>query len=83
MSQSDLPLLLPLADGAPAAGVAVAASGPKAGAAVSDADGRYALALPAGDYTGAFSGAGYARQEVAVKVEAGVKRRVDAVMGKV
>ncbi|WP_310397385.1 carboxypeptidase regulatory-like domain-containing protein [Hymenobacter sp.] len=74
---------LTLADGAPAAGVAVAVSGPRAGAAVSDADGRYALALPAGDYTVAFSGAGFVPQEVAVTVEAGVKRRVDGVMGRV
>jgi hypothetical protein len=73
---------LTLADGAPAVGVAVELSGPKTGATVSDADGRYALAVPAGDYKVAFGGAGYVRQELAVTVEAGVKKRVDGVMGK-
>lgn len=74
---------LTLADGAPAAGVAVKVTGPKTGAAVSDADGRYALAVPAGEYTVVFGGAGYVRQEVPVTVEARVERRVDAVMGRV
>ena len=71
------------ADGAPAAGVTIDIAGAKTAATVSDADGRYALAVPAGDYTLAFSGAGYVRQEVPVSVEAGVKKRVDGVMGKV
>lgn len=73
---------LTLADGAPAAGVTVEVTGPKPGATVSDADGRFALAVSAGDYAVAFSGAGYVRQELAVTVEAGVKKRVDGVMGK-
>ena len=74
---------LTLADGAPAAGVTVELSGSKPGATVSDADGRFALAASAGGYTVAFSGAGYVRQELAVTVEAGVKKRVDGVMGRV
>jgi len=73
---------LALADGTPAAGVTVAITGAKTATTVSDADGRYALAVPAGDYGLVFSGAGYARQELAVTVEAGVKKRADGVMGK-
>jgi hypothetical protein len=69
------------ADGTLLAGIGVAAKGPQGTReTVSDADGRYALALPAGDYTVVFSGAGYAPQELAVTVEAGVKKRVDGVM---
>ena len=66
-------------DGAPAAGVTVEAVG-QGVSAITDEDGRYALALPAGSHTLAMSGAGHARQEVPVEVEAGVKRRVDGVM---
>jgi hypothetical protein len=74
---------LTLADGAPAPEVRVEVPGRQEPAAtVSDADGRYALAVPAGEYTLVFSGTGYLRQEVAVTVEAGVKKRVDAVVGK-
>jgi hypothetical protein len=73
---------LTLGDGAPAAGVTVDAKGAHPAATVSDAEGRYALALPAGDYTVTFGGAGLVRQELAVTVEAGVKRRVDAVIGR-
>lgn len=73
---------LTLASGsAPAAGVTVAATGPKQVATVSDADGRYALALPAGDYLVTFSGAGLVRQELALTVEAGGRRRLDVVLG--
>ena len=73
---------LALADGTLLAGIGVAAKGPKGTLeTMSDADGRYTLALPAGDYTVVFSSAGYARQELAVTVEAGVKKRVDGVMG--
>lgn len=74
--------LLTLAGGSPAAGVTVAVRGaiktPEA--AVSDEDGRYALAVPAGSYIVAFGGAGYVAREAAVVVEAGVKKRVDGVM---
>lgn len=74
---------LTLADGAPAAGVTIEVLAQKTPVStVSDADGRYALAVPAGNYTLAMSGAGVVRQEVAVTVEAGVKKRVDGVMGK-
>ena len=81
--QAGLRGTLTLADGAPAAGVTVEVRGPKPGATVSDADGRFALAVSAGDYSVAFSGAGYVRQELAVTVAAGVKKRVDGVMGRV
>jgi hypothetical protein len=74
---------LTLVDGTPAAGVTVAVLGQaEPVAAVSDADGRYALAVAAGSYTLALSGAGYGAQQLAVVVEAGVKRRVNGVMGK-
>jgi hypothetical protein len=74
---------LTLADGAPAPDVAVAVPGLKQPlTTVSDADGRYALALAAGEYVLTFGGAGYVPQEVRVTVEAGVKKRVDALMGK-
>ncbi|MDB5234627.1 MAG: hypothetical protein JWR44_1620 [Hymenobacter sp.] len=74
---------LALADGTLLAGIGVAAKGPKGTIeTVSDADGRFALAVSAGEYTVVFSGAGYAQQELAVTVEAGVKKRVDGVMGK-
>lgn len=74
---------LTVAGGAPAAGVTVAIAGVKTASDVSGGHGRYALAVPAGDYTVVFSGAGYAAQEVKVTVQAGVKKRVDGVMGKI
>ena len=73
---------LTVAGGAPAAGVTVAIAGAKTESTVSDGHGRYALAVPAGAYQLTFSGAGYAAQETAVTVQAGVKKRVDGVMGK-
>ncbi len=70
---------LTLADGQPAAGVPVAIPGK--GDTVSDADGRFALAVAAGTYTVVLGGnGGWQRQEVPVTVEAGVKKRVDAVV---
>ena len=72
---------LTLADGSPAAGVPVAIAGQAD--TVSDADGRFALAVAAGSYTVVLGGSGgWARQELPVTVEAGVKRRVDGVVGK-
>ena len=74
---------LTLPDGRVAAGITVAVQGGKGPLETqTDAHGRYALAVPAGDYTVAFSGPGVARQEQAVTVRAGVKKRVDGVMGK-
>ena len=49
---------------------------------LSDAEGHYTLSVPAGDYTVVFSGPGVARQELPVTVQAGVKKRVDGVVGK-
>ena len=49
---------------------------------LSDAEGRYALPVSAGNYTVVFSGPGVARQEVPVTVSAGVKKRMDGVVGK-
>lgn len=74
---------LTMTDGTPAAGVTVAIAGAKTASAVSDEHGRYALAVPAGDYTLTFSGPGYVQQETAVTVQAGVKKRADGVMGQV
>ena len=84
MSQSDLSLLLPLAwqnylGNQP---VTVELTGVKSAIEAGEAGGRYALAGPA-VYSLAFSGVGYVRQELMVTVEAGVKKRVDGVMGKV
>ena len=82
--QAGLRGTLTLADGTLLPGIAVAVQSPKGPLeTVSDAEGRYALPIPAGDYTVVFSGAGYARQQVEVTVAAGVKKRVDGVMGKV
>ena len=73
---------LTLADGRPAAGVPVAIAGQVD--TVSDADGRFALAVAAGSYAVVLGGSGgWARQELPVTVEAGVKKRVDGVVGKV
>ncbi len=73
---------LTLADGTPAVGVLVQATG-RDEFAVSDEDGRFVLPLSAGTYTLVLSGAGYARQELpGVQIEAGVKKRVDAVVVK-
>jgi len=72
---------LTLADGGPAAGVPVAIAGQSD--TVSDADGRFALAVAAGSYAVVLGGSGgWARQELPVTVEAGVKKRVDGVVGK-
>ncbi|WP_210521287.1 carboxypeptidase-like regulatory domain-containing protein [Hymenobacter terricola] len=80
--QAGLRGTLTLADGTLASGITVAVQGPKGPVeTVSDAEGRYALPIPAGDYTLVFSGAGVARQEVPVTVAAGVKKRVDGVLG--
>ena len=74
--------LLTLAGGRPAAGVTVEVRGAikTPAVAVSDEDGRYALAVPAGNYILVFGGAGYVGREESVVVEAGVKKRVDGVM---
>lgn len=70
---------LTLADGNPAVGVPVAVPGKAE--TVSDDEGRFALAVAAGDYTVVLGGrGGWLRQEVPVTVEAGVKKRVDAVV---
>ena len=73
---------LTLASGAPAAGVAVEVPGLKLPhTAVSDADGRYEVAVAAGSYTLVLGGSGgYVRQELPVVVSAGVKRRMNAVV---
>ncbi len=72
---------LTLADGSPAAGVPVAIQGKVD--TVSDADGRFALAVAAGSYALVLGGSGgWLRQELPVTVEAGVKRRVDGVVGR-
>ena len=69
------------ADGSPAAGVPVAIAGQAD--TVSDADGRFALAVAAGSYAVVLGGSGgWARQELPVTVEAGVKKRVDGVVEK-
>lgn len=69
------------ADGGPAAGVPVAIAGQAD--TVSDADGRFALAVAAGNYTVVLGGSGgWAKQALPVTVEAGVKRRVDGVVGR-
>ena len=58
------------ADGSPAAGVPVAIAGQAD--TVSDADGRFALAVAAGNYAVVLGGSGgWARQELLVTVEAG------------
>ncbi|MBC8084759.1 MAG: carboxypeptidase regulatory-like domain-containing protein, partial [Hymenobacter sp.] len=63
-----------------APGVLVQAAGQES-FAVSDADGRYALNLAAGTYTLVLSGEGYTRRELpGVVVEAGVRKRLDAVV---
>ena len=81
--QAGLRGTLTLADGRVAPGITVAVQGGKAPLeTLSDAEGRYALPVPAGDYTVVFSGPGVARQEVPVTVQAGVKKRVDGVVGK-
>ncbi|MDQ2769524.1 MAG: carboxypeptidase-like regulatory domain-containing protein [Bacteroidota bacterium] len=81
--QAGLRGTLTLADGRVAAGITVAVQGGKAPLeTLSDAEGRYALAVPAGEYTVVFSDAGMARQEVPVTVQAGVKKRLDGVVGK-
>ncbi|HEX8507158.1 MAG TPA: hypothetical protein VF630_17475 [Hymenobacter sp.] len=69
MSQSDLALLLPLA------WQNSLDKQPKLG--------EYKTGCTAGEYAVAFSGTGYARKELAVTVEAGVKKRVDGVIGRV
>lgn len=72
---------LTLADGRPAAEVPVAIPGQAD--TMTDADGRFALAVAAGTYAVVLGGSGgWARQELPVTVEAGVKRRVDGVVGK-
>lgn len=81
--QAGLRGTLTLANGRVAPGVTVAVQGGKAPLeTLSDAEGRYALPVPAGDYTVVFSGPGVARQEVPVTVPAGVKKRLDGVVGK-
>ena len=46
------------------------------------ADGRFALAVAAGTYTVVLGGSnGWAQQELPVVVEAGVKKRLDGVVG--
>lgn len=76
--QAGLRGTLTLPDGTAAEGVTVQVVGVKEAAAVTDEDGRYALAVPAGTYTLRFSGDGYAAKEVAgVEVQPGVKKRVD------
>ncbi|MDQ2768922.1 MAG: carboxypeptidase-like regulatory domain-containing protein [Bacteroidota bacterium] len=73
---------LTLADGSPAAGVPVGIAGQAD--TVSDEDGRFALAVAAGNYTVVLGGnGGWVKQELPVAVEAGVKRRVDGVVGRV
>ena len=80
--QAGLRSTLTLADGRVTPGITVAVQGGKAPLeTLSDAEGRYALAVPAGDYKVVFSGPGVARQEVPVTVQAGVKKRVDGVVG--
>ncbi|MGY3089137.1 hypothetical protein ACVWYF_002177 [Hymenobacter sp. UYAg731] len=82
--QAGLRGTLALASGSPAPGITVEVPGLKSPlSTLTDADGRYALPVPAGEYTVVFSGAGYARQEVPVTVQAGVKKRLDGVMGKI
>ena len=81
--QAGLRGTLTLADGRVAPGITVAVQGGKAPLeTLSDAEGRYALPVSAGNYTVVFSGPGVARQEVPVTVQAGVKKRVDGVVGK-
>ena len=71
---------LTLADGSPAAGVPVAIAGKVE--TTSDDDGRFALAVAAGTYTVVLGGSnGWAQQELPVVVEAGVKKRLDGVVG--
>lgn len=70
---------LTLVDGGPAVGVSVRVVGLDV-STVSDADGRFALALAAGEYVLVLAGVGYVTQQRAVVVVAGVKRRVDGVM---
>jgi hypothetical protein len=81
--QAGLRGTLTLASGSVVPGIMVEVLGLKMPlSTLTDADGRYTLPVPAGAYTVAFSGAGYVRQEVAVTVQAGVKKRLDAVMEK-
>lgn len=81
--QASLRGTLTLADGRAAPGITVAVQGGKVPVeTLSDEEGRYTLAVPAGNYTVVFSGPGVARQEVLVTVPAGVKKRVDKVVGK-
>ena len=81
--QAGLRGTLTLADGRVAPGITVAVQGGKVPLeTLSDAEGRYALPVSAGNYTVVFSGPGVARQEVPVTVQAGVKKRVDGVVGK-
>jgi len=82
-AQAGIKGTLTLGDGTPAAGVTVgvpAMANPVS--TVTDADGRYALALAAGTYTLVLTGVGYVAQQRQVVVEAGVKRRVDGVMAR-
>ena len=81
--QAGLRGTITLPDNAPATGVTVQVAGKPDAVAVTDEDGRYALAVPMGTYTVQLSGAGYRPLEVAnVVVEAGVKKRMDGVVEK-
>lgn len=82
-AQAGIRGLLTLASGAPAAGVPVEVPGLQVPhTAVSGADGRYEVAVAAGSYTLVLGGSGgYVRQELDVVVRAGVKRRLNAVVG--
>ncbi len=73
--------VLTLADGGVAEGVTVTVAGVNDATTVTDEDGRFALAVPAGTYVVSLSGAGFKPLDIAnVVVEPGVKKRVDGVV---
>ncbi|MBC7446835.1 MAG: carboxypeptidase regulatory-like domain-containing protein [Hymenobacteraceae bacterium] len=75
--------VLTRADGGVAAGVTVTVPGVPDATTVTDEDGRFALAVPAGTYVVELRGAGFKPLDIAsVVVSAGVKKRVDGVVEK-